>query len=267
MNLLPHVPCVHGRAQHAEPIRSTSDRRRTDFIQISSMGACTREPWGAPLRPSKSLQPRGFLESHCKHARRPSLLVTTTNPKCTSVQYSALRRPDARPPRRHDLDEVPSGRLSFRFAGGEVAMQVPALELGIRRPSRRRLRARQDGWTRNHALHAAPPLLDPSTAFRAESAGASVRVLPQGRRDTERSRRPARSITELAEPWSLGPLVKSLQALRGVSVVTAVVIAAEIGDFSRFATAPLRVDTRLPIPLWAGTERRSRHSRTREETS
>jgi transposase len=43
-------------------------------------------------------------------------------------------------------------------------------------------------------------------------------------------------ISELVEQWSLGSLVKGLQALRGVDLVTAVVLAAEIGDFKRFGT-------------------------------
>ncbi len=45
-------------------------------------------------------------------------------------------------------------------------------------------------------------------------------------------------IRELVESWSLAPLVKALQALRGVQLVTAVVIAAELGNLSRFSTAP-----------------------------
>jgi transposase len=55
---------------------------------------------------------------------------------------------------------------------------------------------------------------------------------------TERVAKLTASIAELVERWRLGPLVKSLQALRGVHLVTAVIIAAEIGDFARFATAP-----------------------------
>jgi transposase len=41
---------------------------------------------------------------------------------------------------------------------------------------------------------------------------------------------------ELVERWTLGPLVRALQALRGVDLVTAVVLAAEIGNFQRFRT-------------------------------
>jgi transposase len=43
---------------------------------------------------------------------------------------------------------------------------------------------------------------------------------------------------ELVEGWSLKPLVKALQALRGVNVIAATVLAAELGDLGRFETAP-----------------------------
>ncbi|HEY5313790.1 MAG TPA: IS110 family transposase [Pirellulales bacterium] len=44
-----------------------------------------------------------------------------------------------------------------------------------------------------------------------------------------------KDIGELVETWTLGPLTTALQALRGVQLVTAVTLAAEIGDFARFA--------------------------------
>lgn len=40
---------------------------------------------------------------------------------------------------------------------------------------------------------------------------------------------------ELVETWKLGPLVKALMALRGVQLVSAVILVAEIGNFRRFA--------------------------------
>lgn len=55
---------------------------------------------------------------------------------------------------------------------------------------------------------------------------------------TSRVERLTKDIVELVETWSLRPLVRALQALRGVQVVTAVILAAELGDFARFATAP-----------------------------
>jgi transposase len=47
-----------------------------------------------------------------------------------------------------------------------------------------------------------------------------------------------RDIAELVETWSLKPLVEALQALRGVQLVSAVTIAAELGEMRRFASAP-----------------------------
>jgi Transposase IS116/IS110/IS902 family/Transposase len=42
------------------------------------------------------------------------------------------------------------------------------------------------------------------------------------------------AIGELAPQWSLAPVVQALQALRGVSLITAAVLVAEIGNFQRF---------------------------------
>lgn len=55
---------------------------------------------------------------------------------------------------------------------------------------------------------------------------------------TARVARLTKDIVDLVESWSLRPLVKALQALRGVQLITAVILAAEIGDFARFASAP-----------------------------
>lgn len=56
---------------------------------------------------------------------------------------------------------------------------------------------------------------------------------------TERVAQLTADIAEMVETWSLKPLVKALQALRGVQLVSAVTIAAELGgEMKRFATAP-----------------------------
>jgi transposase len=54
---------------------------------------------------------------------------------------------------------------------------------------------------------------------------------------TQRVEQLTKHIAELVEHWSLRPLVKALMGLRGLQLISAVVIAAEIGDFQRFATA------------------------------
>jgi len=53
---------------------------------------------------------------------------------------------------------------------------------------------------------------------------------------TARLDRLEEDIEELVETWTLAPLVKALQALRGVRLITAVILVAEIGDYVRFKT-------------------------------
>jgi transposase len=53
---------------------------------------------------------------------------------------------------------------------------------------------------------------------------------------TARIERLEKDIEELVESWTLAPLVRALQALRGVGLLTAVILAAEIGDYARFRT-------------------------------
>jgi transposase len=72
-------------------------------------------------------------------------------------------------------------------------------------------------------------------------AEASRRVLADHMRAVEeataRVERLEKDIEELVETWSLAPLVRALQALRGVRLITAVILAAELGDATQFAEA------------------------------
>lgn len=45
-------------------------------------------------------------------------------------------------------------------------------------------------------------------------------------------------IAELVESWHLAPLVKAFQGMRGISLISAVTLAAEVCDFARFESAP-----------------------------
>ena len=55
--------------------------------------------------------------------------------------------------------------------------------------------------------------------------------------EAERRRdRLGEQIRELARDWPMAPVVAALQAMRGVAFLSAVVLAAEIGDFRRFAS-------------------------------
>ena len=53
----------------------------------------------------------------------------------------------------------------------------------------------------------------------------------------ERVDRLTKDIEELVETSALAPLITALQAFRGIALVSAVTIAAEVGDLRRFATA------------------------------
>src|SRR4029079_12068523 len=46
-----------------------------------------------------------------------------------------------------------------------------------------------------------------------------------------------RQIEELMPSWSMAPVAAALQAMRGVALVAAVTVVAEVGDFRRFANA------------------------------
>jgi transposase len=54
------------------------------------------------------------------------------------------------------------------------------------------------------------------------------------RNSKERVQRLEASIEEFVSTWSLAPVVRALQALRGVDLIVAVTFATEIGDLRRF---------------------------------
>lgn len=51
----------------------------------------------------------------------------------------------------------------------------------------------------------------------------------------KRIARLVQQIEQLLEAWSMAPVVKAIQAMRGVAFINAVTLVAEIGDFTRFA--------------------------------
>jgi transposase len=90
----------------------------------------------------------------------------------------------------------------------------------------------REGWTTAYRRW----LADLSFASPAQH------ITLQEYRDTidETERRLARlteQLRQLAPPWRWAPLVAALQALRGVSFITAIGVVAELGDLSRFGQA------------------------------
>lgn len=50
----------------------------------------------------------------------------------------------------------------------------------------------------------------------------------------ERQDRLEQQIAALLPSWSLAPLVEAIQAMRGIKLITAVIVVSEVGDFQRF---------------------------------
>ena len=88
-------------------------------------------------------------------------------------------------------------------------------------------------WTRGHWEWIRKQVFD--TPAQALVLADSIRAVELG---TSRVVRLTRDIEQQVQTWSLRPLVERLMVLRGVDLMTAVVLVAEIGDFSRFSSAP-----------------------------
>jgi transposase len=94
----------------------------------------------------------------------------------------------------------------------------------ISRGARARTLAYRRWLTTVRFAHPAPQIVLQDYIHAVEDA--------EARRD-----RLSRQTEELLPSWSMAPVVKALQAMRGVALVVAVTVVAEIGDFRRFANA------------------------------
>lgn len=77
----------------------------------------------------------------------------------------------------------------------------------------------------------------------------------------ERVERLTQEMEALVKETTLAPLVQALQAFRGISVVSAVTIAAEVGDLRRFATARQFMSYVGLVPSEDSTGKRKRQGR------
>ena len=87
-------------------------------------------------------------------------------------------------------------------------------------------------WNPTHRAWIAKQVFDETAQKRVLTDGLAAVEQATARVDQLTS-----DLRELSAKWSLAPLVTALQALRGIEMVSAVTLAAEIGDFSRFAHA------------------------------
>ncbi len=84
------------------------------FIQISSILACTREPWGAPLCASRALQASALVEIRRKYARLPEFQSTVRH-KINDLPCAHLGvpNPKSRAWRRLHTGTVPRAGRTF----------------------------------------------------------------------------------------------------------------------------------------------------------
>jgi transposase len=86
-------------------------------------------------------------------------------------------------------------------------------------------------WGRAHMNWLASQKLD-----RREQRLAFEEMLLGVRQERERVERIEGAIGEAIQDWTLRPIVTALQAMRGIDLIAAVTIMAEIGDLARFAS-------------------------------
>lgn len=88
---------------------------------------------------------------------------------------------------------------------------------------------RKKGWTMRYLRWLQEQQFDhPAHQIALQEMVEAVRVA------RDRVDRLERTIEEFVSTWSLEPLVRALQTLRGVDLVVAVTFATEVGDVSRF---------------------------------
>jgi transposase len=88
-----------------------------------------------------------------------------------------------------------------------------------------------NGWTQAHLVWLRAQRFE-QPALRAAFEDALLAVETA----QERVTRLTAAIAAAMTAWSGGPLVRALQAFRGIQLVTAATVVAEIGDFARFAS-------------------------------
>lgn len=88
---------------------------------------------------------------------------------------------------------------------------------------------RKTTWGATHARWLTEQVFD-----RVEQRIAFEELVMAARQATERIKRLEAAIAEFVPTWSMAPLVEALQSMRGIDLVAASILMAELGDLSRF---------------------------------
>ena len=138
-------------------------------------------------------------------------------------ELTAVWVPDA----RHEaMRELTRARDASKQDLTRKRQQVSSmlLRLGKIYPGLRTWNARHRSWLASLKLE------------HAEQRFVLEEMLQAERQAGERVERIGRAIREAVADWSLSPVVPALMAMRGIDMIAAVTILAEIGDLSRFAS-------------------------------
>ena len=168
-----------------------------------------------------SLVPRK-LGNRIKTDRRDALTLAHF---LRSGDLTAVWIPDEQTEALRDLERA---RDDARLADRRIKQQLLKflLRLGRHAPGT------MNTWTRTHWAWIRQQTFDQEAQRRVLAD--TIQTIEA---TTARIVRLDQDISECIRGWALEPLVKNLQAFRGIRLVTAVGLAAEIGDFTRFATA------------------------------
>ena len=136
-------------------------------------------------------------------------------------ELTAVWVPDARHEAMRELTRVRgSARADLTRKRQQVASML--LRLGRHYPGIKTWNARHRSWLANVRLD------------HSEQRFALEEMLHAERQAGERVGRLEQAIREALVDWSLAPIVPALMAMRGIDLVAAVTVLAEIGDLSRF---------------------------------
>lgn len=152
-----------------------------------------------------------------------------------SGDLTAVRCPDEDDEAMRDLVRArEAAKRSERVARHQLAKFL--LRHGVRQPSEIKKR-----WTKKYfdwvgTLH-----------MQHEAAHRTLRdYLNEAQRLADRVAKLERDLEELSPQWKHGRLVTALQGLRGIKLISAVTLAAELGSLTRFAT-PARLMSYLGL--------------------
>ena len=137
-------------------------------------------------------------------------------------------------PASHGCAGERGGRRPETFRGGSRGPTDGRLRMGgamgiSAAVARRRHFPGKKTWGKSHLAWLASQKID-----HLEQRIAFEELMLAMRQARERIERLEQAMRESMSAWSLAPVVEALQAVRGIDIIGAMILLAEIGDLSRF---------------------------------